>query len=377
MDTLKAYYRKLNNIRKGFWYQQSCLITVLCLILSLFISNVSVYSHEIPDHSSHVSGKHRIFPPDKYGAIRRVGSDSPGTLWVAWSRVSDPQQPSISHYTLEIKPAGTSWGRGNLNVGYHTVNAPTSSKKITGLVPGASYDVRVRTHPVPTANPDDPAETNHWMESTWAYASGTTQPPRPDAPTITVTANSTTELGVRWTAGATNGATVAGFRIEWRALWSNEGWTGSDAEATDTETTLTGLQPYTTYEVRVRATVETGTSYTDSDWATARGTTQVPKPDAPTVTVTTNSTTALTVRWTAGADNGATVSGFRIEWRAPGLGGQWFGSLDPDATDTERTITGLQPGTTYEVRVKTRVSSGGRDSDWATATGTTSQPRPP
>ena len=275
---------------------------------------------------------------------------------------------SIAGFRIEWRVSGSNGSWSGSNAG-----SSATQETITGLQPGTTYAVRVRA---------TVATGTSGRNSDWATATGTTSqppPPKPAAPTITVSANSDTELGVSWTAGAANGATVSGFRIQWRVSGSSENWSSSNAGAAATGTTLTNLQPSTTYAVRVRTLVTTGQP---SDWATATGTTSQPppppKPAAPTITVSANSDTALTVSWTAGASNGASIAGFRIEWRVSGSHASWAGS-DAGAAATGTTLTNLQPSTTYAVRVKTRVTTGTRgiDSDWATATGTTLQPQPP
>jgi hypothetical protein len=136
---------------------------------------------------------------------------------------------------------------------------------------------------------------------------------------------------------------------EYVVRWSPAGagtWTDRPPVAVLTDT-VTGLTPSTSYDFEVKATAM---GMTDSDWSATltQATTAMPMLDAPTnpaagtPTTTTNAET-YTVGWREPAGAWTDISGIAL---------------------TNHTVTGLDPLTDYELRVKA-VASGFTDSDWS------------
>ena len=91
-----------------------------------------------------------------------------------------------------------------------------------------------------------------------------------------------------------------------------------------------------------------------------------PPPDAPAPAIANLMDTGFTVSWDAPADNGGAIDDYDIDYRAlPGGGRQGLGH----GIARTKNITGLSPGTEYEVRVRAHNSGG--ESAWGTATATT------
>ena len=93
-------------------------------------------------------------------------------------------------------------------------------------------------------------------------------------------------------------------------------------------------------------------------------------PDAPTA-VSGDSTTSLTVTWTAPANTGPAINGYDVRYRA-GTSGDWT-PHDHTGTDTTTTIGSLAAGASYQVQVRAKNAEG--DSAWSDiGTGGTNTP---
>ena len=84
----------------------------------------------------------------------------------------------------------------------------------------------------------------------------------------------------------------------------------------------------------------------------------------PPTSLSTDNETASTidVSWTA-PFGGATITGYTVEWRT---GSDAYETADVDEDTTEYTITGLDVGTAYDIRV--RANAAGGSSEYATTT---------
>ena len=191
---------------------------------------------------------------------------------------------------------------------------------------------------------------------TWAIATEPALADRPPAPSgIAVSATDENTVNVIWTAhpdGAKN------YRVAWKP--ADEGWKAWDnydwnAYPSGTSHTITGLDPGTTYRVRVKARFETGPA---SGWSSVS---TVTTPEAeedenigrsshfevPTsVTFTNRNTVGGTVHWNAPTDPATTH--VRIDWVSRGTYWQHIREAsDPRSFE----ISNLDPGNTYHINV--------------------------
>ena len=103
-------------------------------------------------------------------------------------------------------------------------------------------------------------------------------PARPDAPTVTQSsATPSTALNVSWTAPDNANPAITDYDV-WYRKQGAEDWTEHSFDGTGTTTTISGLEPSTTYIVRVAATNDEGTS----PWSKpGTGSTAAPPPPPP------------------------------------------------------------------------------------------------
>ena len=122
--------------------------------------------------------------------------------------------------------------------------------------------------------------------------------------------NPTTTLDVSWTAPDTTGIpAITGYDVQYRAGHSGA-WTAHDfgSNGSAIETTVTGLDSNTTYQVQVRAWNDEG----EGQWASGSGTTDraqlVVAFSSETFTVSEVGTSEITVNVTPAADRNVTVT---------------------------------------------------------------------
>ena len=188
-------------------------------------------------------------------------------------------------------------------------------------------------------------------------------PTAPGAPTIASVAPGVQSLTVEWTApDDSGGREVTSYdarHIETSAdetvdtNWTvAQAWTSGDG---DLSHTITGLVSGTQYDVEVRAVNSVGAG----DWSDTATGTPPTLPGPPTIDKSTAAVTALTVEWSAPADDGgAEVTSYdarHIETSADE-------TVDTNWTvaqawtsgdgDLSHTITGLDSGTQYDVEVR-------------------------
>ena len=215
-----------------------------------------------------------------------------------------------------------------------------TSYTITGLQPQNSYEVRVRPLFATTAGA--------WSES---ITVSTAALPAPTLSEPTARSNSIT---VTWTLPTASEA-ITGYELNWRSS-TDADWTVEPPIAgTQTSYTITGLQPQNSYEVRVRPLFATtagawSESITVSTTAPASAPTAPPPSNLPAISELTADANNITVSWTAPA-TGESITGYELQWRLYFLS-KWTTVTGIASTENSYTITGLQPGVYYYVRVR-------------------------
>ena len=137
-------------------------------------------------------------------------------------------------------------------------------------------------------------------------------PGKPGTPTVTATAVTPTSLNVSWTAPRNAGKpAITAYNLRYRKS-SETSWTSSTYAGTETNTTLTGLTPGTTYDVQVLAKNHEGDSPWSNSGSATTSTNAVPTfTSAATFSVAENATAVGTVVATD-ADTTDNVTGYTI-----------------------------------------------------------------
>ncbi len=228
------------------------------------------------------------------------------------------------------------------------VSRSVNAETITSLVAGTSYDIQVRAR-------------NAIGEGDYAKGIGTPQA-APDSPTeVTVTATTSSSLTVTWIAPAeTNGSNLSGYTVEYRraadAGQTAGNWIDASHSGNVETITLSNLDPYVLYDIRVAAVNDVGAS----DPATGSGRTDAALPSVPqNLQVSAVSQTELDVSWEASSENGGRlITGYEVSHRKVETPpAAWSTPNDVGAVFTTR-ITGLEVETTYEVQVAAKSPAG-------------------
>jgi hypothetical protein len=219
-----------------------------------------------------------------------------------------------------------------------TLPAGAVTTRVTGLTPGASYSFRVRA---------GNAYGFSGYSNTAAVTTPVPPPPTPPAApyNLRVQSVSATDVVLLWSDAANN---ETSFRIESRtgsASFKEVAVVGTNV----TTTRISGLQPKTVYQFRVRAANAAGFSgYSNVVQAkTVNG------PASP---------TALTTRWLGGGsvqltwqDNSSDEVRFDVERM---YNGAWVPGATVGANATTAVVTGLKSNASYTFRVKATDAAG-------------------
>ena len=184
-----------------------------------------------------------------------------------------------------------------------------------------------------------------------------------------------TTLNVLWNAStSTPSAEVSGYVLQQRTSATAAAAAGEWAvtvppAGTANRNFVTGLTSGTSYDFRVRAITAT---VENAPWSTAVSGTPKATPGSVSNIAVFAGDRSLTLAWTPAAGNGSPVTSYTLQRRynvADGLtpnpwisAGSAVGSLFPN-----KTITGLDNGTTYQIRIAAN-NAGGRG-DWVETTG--------
>ncbi len=214
----------------------------------------------------------------------------------------------------------------------------TSPITITGLTNGTTYSIRLKA-------------INFAGQSPASSAISATPRSAPDAPTGLSASSGDGEVTISFNAGNSNGASITNYAYNTTGSELNAYRELNPADASS-PVTITGLTNGKTYSIRLKAINSVGQSPA-SNTVSAAPTSSVSTPDAPTGLLATPGDREVTISFTAGNGNGATITNY-----AYSLNGSSYNNLSPADATSPITITGLINGTTYSIRLKAINSEG-------------------
>jgi subtilisin family serine protease len=273
-------------------------------------------------------------------SLTAVGGVTQASLtWIAPTQSGGAE---VTDYVVEYSSnSGSTW-----TVFADGVSTSTAAT-VTGLTNGTTYQFRVKAV--------SSGGTSEASSTATAIVGVPSEP----------TSLSATPLGLSvrlsWTAPAQNGGSVitdyvVQFSTDSGATWS----TFSDSVSTSTTTTVTGLTNGLTYQLRVSAVNNVGTSAYSSvviavPWAASL-------PSAPLdLAIASYGLNQVGLSWTIPATNGGdTITDYVIEYSSSS-GSTWATFTDPVSSIRSTTVTDLVSGVSYVFRVSARNSAGTGD----------------
>ena len=189
----------------------------------------------------------------------------------------------------------------------------------------------------------------------------------PGVPTsLSVLPGDSGALNVSWqTPISDGGSTITGYPIQWKA--ASGSWTVpadvSEATATGTTYTITGLTDGTSYTVRIIATNQVGNGEPTLESTAIPITPQQIGPrDIDRMTLSSTTPGVIDASWDAPAEAPAA---YRISWTKVGESYKTWTDLSGNAfpTATSQTITGLEAGEVYKIKI--RATYAGTSGDWS------------
>ena len=281
-------------------------------------------------------------------------------LVVTWTAPSDNGSAitayHVEHCTGTCAADSSEW-TANRAVVDTPAAMPATRHEISGLSndPPTLYRVRVRA-------------VNAIGEGPWSSNRTGTPKALPDAPGEPNLTPGDRQIVVGWDEPTTHGTTISGYSVQYRACTatprdcsSNPRWGGwqtrNHTDLSNRELTITSLANATKYQVRVRARIAGAVGpYSASQESTPLG-----KPAKPATPTLTPGNESLVVTWKAPADNGSAITRYDVahcvstadcsidgDWSSPGT----VTGSGGDPPETTYTITSLNNGTTYRVRVR-------------------------
>jgi hypothetical protein len=230
-------------------------------------------------------------PPTAPTLVSTQPNEHTSTGSVTWSPPSDPGSSPVTGYTVSGVPGGP-----------YEVTAPTTTKSLTGLVPGTTYTVSV------TASSNDgtsPAATKPLRIATWAPTA---------MPGLSVVPHKTT-VDVSWTVPANPGNAVP---TGWHVILYDAGHVAlltSPMSLGTTGTTISGLTAGTSYSVAVYQDVTSDDGTTSATASQSFKTLTVP--GAPKIGTAASGASGGAVnalaRWSApSSTGGSAITGYRV-----------------------------------------------------------------
>ncbi|MEI7419703.1 MAG: fibronectin type III domain-containing protein [Actinomycetes bacterium] len=273
----------------------------------------------------------------------RASEISSSGLTIDWTAPLDNGGSAITNYSVEYSnDAGATWTNARLA-------ASTSTQlKLSGLLPVTNYLFRI-------------AAVTAFGKSPYLTGSVTTLIAQASAPTaLTVVSVTSNKVTLAWSTPLANGGSAVTSYLVEVSSDSGSTWTVVPRAATDLlGITANSLQAGKTYLFRVSAVTSFGTGQATSPLSVA--TTQLSGPPAPRdFKVSTIKSTGVAVSWKAPVlPSGVKISNYLVDISLDGT--NWLTVTKKVSTTASISISNLQVGTSYQLRVSTVATTGTSD----------------
>lgn len=169
-------------------------------------------------------------------------------------------------------------------------------------------------------------------------------PTTPSAPTVT---RGNASAAVSWVAPANGGAPISAYELQYSSD-AGSNWTSWSTTLTSSPETVTGLTNGIAYTFKISATNSVGTSAFST---ASTAVTPATVPGAPALGSVTSGNTQIVANWSAPTGTGGSaITDYTVEYSAD-AGSTWSAFAHAASTATTATISGLNNGTAYLVRV--------------------------
>ncbi|MFM9084162.1 MAG: fibronectin type III domain-containing protein, partial [Actinomycetota bacterium] len=285
-----------------------------------------------------------IWVPGSPSLSSVTGSDQ--TLTLIFSPPADTGGSTITNYEYSTN-GGTTW----------TTRSPVSTARplvVTGLVNGTAYNVAVRA-------------VNAKGSGISSNTIGAKPATVPGAPSITGVTASHTSLSVAFTAPVSDGGeAISNYEY---SIDNGQTWTARNPSNPTSPLLITALNNATDYTVKLRAVNVRGAG-PESTSAVGR---PAGAPNAPVISQITSTNGGLSVAFVAGSDNGATIT--NAEYSTDN--GVTWTTRSPASVVSPLSITGLDNGTAYPVRLRMVNTQGSGTASTATSATPATTPSAP
>ena len=297
-------------------------------------------------------------PPTGITAARTSSS-----IRLNWNAPQTPDDSPITGYEVRYRSMEVHWVNGNPIVSPFAEESTTGTEttfELKDLAPSTSYQIGVRTV---VAN-----SKSIWSPTLYVATRDTF---RMDSPTVSE--RTSTSFRVNWKAAKfPDDSPLTGYKLRYRPVVYGQNLPSPyiEVRTKGTETTLkiTGLKPNSGYEIGLQALGANGNSF----WSNLTYVvTYTAFPINPPTDITTSERTSISlqVSWkTPDAAEGITLTRYTVRYRPAAFGKNAltpYTEVHTKGTETTLKITGLTPGTSYEIGV--RALSASENSLWSSS----------
>ncbi|XP_065834466.1 receptor-type tyrosine-protein phosphatase delta-like [Oscarella lobularis] len=264
-----------------------------------------------------------------------ISSLNSTSLTIKWDAIArEKAHGTIQHYIVEFR-----FQNEKEKANWTKTTTTKLTKTLSGLKPYTTYGVRVAAKTV-DRGPYSVVRNFRTAQGAPGSVGNVNAIEKPDS------------VELKWSKPTVENGVIQKYKIEWRKKGESS---QSNSSTEDTTYTISGLTPYTKYEIRVVAyTVKEG----PGNWKGV--TTAEDRPGEPTNLKTTIGHMSITVTWNAPKVSNGIIRGYYVEYmttqdRKMSAGYNRSGSEDVTGTKVK---FDLQPQTTYDFKVYAYTSAG-------------------